>query len=82
MSASNTPTSSTSNSSMDQILAELRISNAHVKELINRMDDVDKHLKSFAEGDADDEGDRPVMKKKQLRCKSGPSKEIRVCRLS
>jgi len=82
MSASNTPTSSTSNSSMDQILTELRVSNAHVKELINRMDDVDKRLKSFEEGDADDEGDRPVMKKKKLRCKSGPSKEIRVCRLS
>ena len=46
------------------------------------MDDVDKRLKSFEEGDADDEGYRPVMKKKKLRCKSGPSKEIRVCRLS
>ena len=81
MSASNTLTSSTSNSSMDQILAELRMSNAHVKELINRMDDVDKRLKSFEEGGADDEGYRPVTKKK-LRCKSGPSKEIGVCRLS
>ena len=79
MSASNTLTSSTSNSSMDQILAELRMSNAHVKELINRMDDVDKRLKSFEEGDADDEGYRPVMKEKKPRCKSGPSKEIRVC---
>ena len=82
VSVSNTPTSSTSNSSMDQILAELRKSNAHMKELTNRMDDVDKRLKSVEEGDADDEGDGPVTKKKKQRHKSGPSKEIRVCRLS
>ena len=63
-------------------LAELRKSNAHMKELTNRMDDVDKRLKSVEEGDADDEGGGPVTKKKKQRRKSGPSKEIWVCRLS
>ena len=75
--------SSTSGSSMELLLSELRKSNGHLKDLTNRMDCLDKRMKSLEDGsDADDEGcahsDGTQRKKQKKRKRTGPSKEIRV----
>ena len=74
--------SSSSGSSMELLLSELRKSNGHLKDLTNRMDSLDKRMKSLEDGsDADDEGcahSDGTQKKQKKQKHAGPSKEIRV----